>query len=194
MAPAQSAAPNCSIGRGELATSARKLGGISDREAGPPFAQSSITATVRGEQGKEATAMGRKLNRFCEWYSKQHPAVKVVTVLGVAAGAAVAGIAAAPAVGAAVSAAGFGVAGGTLSGAAASSAGLAALGGGAIAVEGAGVVGGTAVVSAVAATLGGATSAGIAVKTNAAGKKSRERHERARRTTVDDGDYEWEEV
>ena len=128
-----------------------------------------------------------------EWYSKQHPAVKVLVVLGGGGLGAGLGVMAAPAIGAAASVAGLGVAGGTLSGAAASSAGLAALGGGSLAAGGLGMAGGTA---AVAATGGAVVAGTTAAVTNAAhrdGTRTRSEMEKARREHVTPGEIRFEE-
>jgi hypothetical protein len=123
-----------------------------------------------------------------EWYSRQHPAVKVLTVIGGGAVATIAGVVAAPAVGAALSGLGLGVAGGTLSGAAASSSGLAWLGGGAVAANGLGIAGGTAVVGAVAGASGTGCATYAATKVAKQGTRYDNMGKNARRQQVtDDG-------
>jgi len=125
--------------------------------------------------------------QFKEWYSQQHPAVKVLVVVGGGAVAVGFGIVAAPAVGAVASAAGLGVAGGTLSGAAASSAGLAALGGGSIASGGLGMVGGTAVVASVTGAAGAGAASYASLQTDREGARldSLGRQARAQRVEND---------
>jgi hypothetical protein len=128
-----------------------------------------------------------------EWYSEQHPAVKVLVVLGGGGVAVAAGVFAAPAVGALASAAGLGVAGGTLSGAAASSAGLAALGGGSMAAGGIGVGGGTAVVAAATGAAGAGGATYLSHKADEEGSRTREYMRRAVNEHVDDGDIRFED-
>lgn len=121
-----------------------------------------------------------------EWYARQHPAVKVLLVLGGGAAAVGVGVLAAPAVGAAASAAGLGVAGGTFSGAAASSAGLAALGGGSIASGGLGMAGGTALVGTISGVAGTAAAARASTTVSKDGARSAELAKQARRQEVED--------
>lgn len=127
-----------------------------------------------------------------EWYSRQHPSVKIGVATGAAVVVGAGGFVAAPVIGGLVSALGFGVAGGTLSGAAASSAGLAALGGGSLATGGLGVAGGTAVVTGAAATVGaGVGAVGSQIASNK-GQKSAEAVNRAKRRKLNDDDFEGE--